>query len=98
MSTTPDEKWQECLDHFAPVTGQPPTGPDQEEFLQLRKVADQIGTPCAVLLGRETQGLPVPSDVLNGLASIIESFEQRVATLHAKLPKTASAPGVEGAQ
>jgi len=95
MSTTPDEKWQECLDHFAPVTGQPPAGPDHEEFLRLREVANQIGTPCALILGSKLEGIPVPSDVVQGVAQIVQSFEQRVAALHAKLPKITPAAEVE---
>jgi|GEM_PF-2900523 len=95
VETAPAAKWQECLDHFAPASGQPPAGPDREEFLRLREVANQIGTPCALILGGKLEGIPVPSDVVDGVAQIVQSFEQRVAALHAKLPKITPAAEVE---
>jgi len=95
MEKTPAAKWQECLDYFDPATGQSPTGPDHEEFLRLHEVADQIGAPCALILGKKLERIPVPSDVVQGVAQIVKNFEQRVAALHARLPNITPATEVE---
>lgn len=80
-------QWQDLLDHFDPIGGTPVQSPDRAEYEQIRTMVDQVGVPCALVVGQVMRGEKIQPDVSHMVDQMVDGIAQRIAVLHAKLPK-----------
>ena len=90
-----NSQWLDLLEYFDPVGGTPVEGPDRAEFERIRKMIDQIGIPCALVVGQAMRKETTPPDVSQVVGQMVDGVAERIAALHAKLPKITPAAEVE---
>lgn len=89
---------QDLLNYFDPIGGAPVESPDRAEYEQIRKMIDQVGIPCALVVGKSMRGETIPPDVSSMVDQMVDGVAERIAALHAKLPKITPAAEVESIQ